>query len=85
MQQPGIGLFRIRVVVYAAGKFLAGEHHGARLHAGAAGDGSLQLGGERRGVRAARRAVSARPAVSAPPAVPPPVGRGVKSTFPLWM
>ena len=43
MQQPGIRLTRIRVVVYAAGKFLAGEHHGTGPHADAIGDGSFQL------------------------------------------
>ncbi len=71
MQQPGVRLTRIRVVVHAAGKFLAAEHHGAGPHADAVGDGSLQLSGQRRNVRAA-----SRPAVCQPRS---------EHTFPLWM
>ena len=56
MQPPGIRLARIRVVAHAADKFLAGEHHGAGLHTGPVGDGSLELSGKRRSVAQARRA-----------------------------
>jgi len=44
MQLPWVRLARIRIVAEDAGEFLAGEHHGAGLDAGAFGDGPLQLG-----------------------------------------